>query len=117
MNIVVYVYYFLQCKVNKKYLAPNRAPAPDGMMATKNMNYAVYQDLLHDPLMRDPVLPTGFDSDQKQEGKAWLTKDGIRFVHVGMCSDLYYLSLGKFPWETFYFLIDSISQDFIIVVF
>lgn len=82
MNIVVYVYYFLQCKVNKKYLAPNRPPAPDGMMATKNMNYPVYQDLLHDPLMRDPVLPTGFDSDQKQEGKAWLTKDGIRMTAI-----------------------------------
>ncbi|PFX24559.1 Semaphorin-5B [Stylophora pistillata] len=70
------------CKVNKKYLAPNRTPAPDGMMATKNMNYPVYQDLLHDPLMRDPVLPTGFDSDQKQEGKAWLTKDGIRMTAI-----------------------------------
>ncbi|XP_027036875.1 semaphorin-5A-like [Pocillopora damicornis] len=74
--------YFEGCKINKTYLIPKPRPVPDGLMGTKNMLFKVYRDLLHDPLMRDPVLPTSLDSVQNQGNKAWFVKDGIRMTAI-----------------------------------
>ena len=63
---------FLQCKVNPKYISDS-SPVPYGMMATTKMKFAAYHQLMHDPLMADPVEPTS--------SQAWFIRDGIRLVY------------------------------------
>ena len=56
------------------------ASVPQGMMATRKMKLSVYQQLMHDPLMEDPVQPFSFDASSKKVSRALLIKDGIRLV-------------------------------------
>lgn len=53
---------------------------PDGMMATRKMKLSVYQHLMHDPLMEDPVQPFSFDAQSKKVSRALFIKDGVRSV-------------------------------------
>jgi len=67
--------------VNQEYIDPARsASVPDGMMATKKMKRSVYRQLMHDPLMEDPVQPISFDAQSKKVSRALFIKDGIRSV-------------------------------------
>lgn len=67
--------------MNPKYIDPsNTERVPDGMMATKKMTLSAYRQLMHDPLMEDPVQPTSFNSQSKKVSRAWFIKDGIRLV-------------------------------------
>ena len=58
----------------------NTAQVPEGMMATRKMTYSAYRELMHDPLMEDPVQPISFNSQSKKVSRAWFIKDGIRSV-------------------------------------
>jgi len=67
--------------VNQKYIDPtSSASVPDGMMATKKMKFSVYRELMHDPLMEDPVQPISFDAQSQKVSRALFIKDGIRSV-------------------------------------
>ena len=70
--------------MNPKYIDQgSRASVPPGMMATRKMKLSVYRQLMHDPLMEDPVQPFSFDAASKKVLRALLIKDGIRSVmHV-----------------------------------
>lgn len=67
--------------MNQKYIdLANRGIVPDGMMATTKMKFSVYQQLMHDPLMEDPVQPISFDAQSRRVSRALFIKDGIRSV-------------------------------------
>lgn len=67
--------------MNQEYIdQASRGSVPDGMMATRKMKYSVYRQLMHDPLMEDPVQPISFDSQSKKVSRALFIKDGIRSV-------------------------------------
>lgn len=92
---------FLQCKVNPKKIDPsNTARVPEGMMATRKMTYSAYRELMHDPLMEDPVKPTSFNSHSKKVSRAWFIKDGIWSVLV-------MLSLTHQPFRVMLFVVKT----------
>lgn len=71
--------------MNQKYIDPaSSASVPDGMMATTKMKRSVYRQLMHDPLMEDPVQPISFDAQSKKVSRALFIKDGIRSVMDGL---------------------------------
>ena len=67
--------------MNQEYIdVTSSGSVPDGMMATRKMKLSVYRQLMHDPLMEDPVQPFSFDAQSKKVSRALFIKDGVRSV-------------------------------------
>ena len=80
--------------MNPKYIDLARSGiVPDGMMATRKMKRSVYRELMHDPIMEDPVPPFSFDTQSKKVSRALFIKDGIRSVMDAVL--IYYYSTRR----------------------